>query len=107
MKSQTVPMALPANYGQNSQEDEQQWQTVYQSKILLPEHMLIVALIEDAMNQVRYGKSLTARDEAAAWLRGYEDDDEEYIFTFANCCEALGVDASVIRRAVLGETKAA
>ena len=107
MKSQTVPMAVTANYGQNSEEDEHQWQTVYQSKVLLPEHTLIVALIKDAMDQVRYSKSRTARDEAAAWLRGYEDDDEEYVFTFANCCEALGLNAIAIRRAVLGEREAA
>ena len=99
-------MAVPANYGQNSEEDEHQLQTVYQSKILLPEHTLIVALIEDAMHQARHGSG-AAHDEAAAWLRGYEEDDEEYVFTFANCCEVLGLDASVIRRAVLGEREAA
>jgi PAS domain-containing protein len=65
-----------------------------------PERRLLIAVLEDAIfcfqkyisSRERRGETLFR--EAEDWIR---DEDRDYIFSFQNICEALGLDASYVR----------
>lgn len=67
-----------------------------------PEKRLMAALLEDAVtcltfNQPRYSRR-QQKDfaEAHAWVN--DTADSEWIFSFVNVCEALGMDPNYLRR---------
>jgi hypothetical protein len=77
---------------------------IYRSRALSPERELMVAVLEEALaDYQRYWK---ARDEkgvkrfvyAEAWIL---DTDSEWIFSFINCCEVLGIDPDYLCRGLL------
>jgi hypothetical protein len=66
-----------------------------------PEAALMHAVLEDAVNCVRYGLRTTDRRkqrlarEAEEWLLS---DDAEWPFSFLNICTVLGLEPQYIRR---------
>ncbi len=66
-----------------------------------PEAALMHAVLEDAVNCVRYGLRATDRRkqrlarEAEEWLLS---DDSEWPFSFVNICTVLGLEPQYIRR---------
>jgi hypothetical protein len=77
---------------------------IYRSRPFSPERDLMVAILEEALND--YQRGLNARDEkgmkrfaeAEAWVL---ETDPEWIFSFVNCCEALGIDPDYLRQGLL------
>jgi hypothetical protein len=80
---------------------EQYFQTWKRSEHLEPEKALLLAILEDTIRD--YQKYKSARDkfgrerfqEAEAWIIAKEND---WIFSFENVCELLGLDPSYLRR---------
>jgi hypothetical protein len=76
----------------------------YRSCPLSPERELMVAVLEGALAD--YQRCCSARDkkgmkqfaDAKAWIR---ESDSEWIFSFINCCEALGIDPDYLRMGLL------
>jgi hypothetical protein len=76
----------------------------YRSRPLSPERELMVAVLEGALAD--YQRCWKARDkkgmkqfaDAQAWIR---ESDSEWIFSFINCCEALGIDPDYLRQGLL------
>ena len=70
-----------------------------------PERKLLVAVLTDAIVRYRLRGMLTdgARrsqlGEAARWILS---DDRRWPYSFVNVCDALGLDPSAVRRAVIG-----
>ena len=64
----------------------------------MPEKRLLLAVLMDAIVQLRRRGSAGAL-EAAAWIRG-EGIDAPSPFSFAAVCEALGLDPSYLARGV-------
>ncbi|MBM4262394.1 MAG: hypothetical protein FJ145_13315 [Deltaproteobacteria bacterium] len=66
-----------------------------------PEKRLMAALLEDAVtcltfNQPRYSRRQQKEFAAAhAWVNAQEDGD--WVFSFVNVCETLGMDPSYLR----------
>jgi hypothetical protein len=70
-----------------------------------PERRLMVAVLEDAVSCL----SMNPRDcnlrqrkqyeEAKQWVRA--EEDSEWIFSFRNICEVLGMDPSYLRRGLI------
>jgi hypothetical protein len=87
---------------------EQYLQTYRRSEYLEPERALLAALLEDAI--ACYFKHRSTRDppgketrhEAEQWLMTDQDD---WIFSFRNVCDLLGLDAEYIRRGLLQECR--
>lgn len=70
-----------------------------------PERALMLALLFDAVqlllserSATRTGETLAFR-EARSWLMS---DDHEYVFSFQNVCEALGINPAYLRLGILG-----
>jgi hypothetical protein len=67
-----------------------------------PERRLMAAILEDAVSCLsmdpRRGTSRQRKqfEEARRWIDC--DDDSEWIFSFQNVCEVLGLDPSYLRR---------
>jgi hypothetical protein len=69
-----------------------------------PERRLLIAVLEDAIfcfqkyisSRERRGETLFR--EAEDWI---QDENRDYIFSFQNICEALGLDASYLRTGLL------
>jgi len=65
-----------------------------------PERDLLSALLFDGIQSyLNYGKSRSSEDraryrEACAWIH---KESDEYVFSFINVCDALGVDANFLR----------
>lgn len=59
---------------------------------LQPEKRLMLAVMEDAVTTVLRGVSGAA--ETQAW---FEDDDFTWPYSFANLCDALGLDRHAVR----------
>lgn len=84
---------------------EEYFNTLRRSEYLEPEKALLLAILQDAI--ASYQKYCSARDrvgadrfrEAEQWIM-LEGDD--WIFTFDNVCELLGLDPQYVRRGVLG-----
>jgi hypothetical protein len=78
--------------------------TLRRSEHLEPEKTLLLTLLEDAIHN--YRKYRSARDrvgkerfqEAEAWIMESETD---WIFSFENICELLGLDPAYLRRGLL------
>ena len=74
---------------------------IYRSRPLSPERELIVAVLEGALAD--YQRCCSARDkkgikqfaDAKAWIL---ESNSEWIFSFINCCEALGIEPGYLRR---------
>jgi len=66
-----------------------------------PERRLLAAILEDVVARLsidpRYATSRQRRDfrDAKHWLNA--PDDNEWVFSFRNICEALGIDSSYLR----------
>ena len=77
---------------------------VYRSRPLSPERELMVAVLEEALAD--YQRCWKARDkkamerfaDAQAWVL---ESDSEWIFSFINCCEALGIEPDYLRQGLL------
>jgi len=69
-------------------------------RLLTPERRLLVAILSDAIDCYRKnlgGRTARARRlcrEAEHWIH---DDDQLWVFSFRNICDALGVDAAAMR----------
>lgn len=68
------------------------------SSALRPEKRLIQAILEDAIEKIAKArrKGVLAIEEME-WI---ESDDRRWIFSFQNCCDFIGIDASCVRSAV-------
>jgi hypothetical protein len=70
-----------------------------------PERRLMVAILEDAVSCLStdpHGNNLRQRkqyEEAQHWVT--TDEDGEWIFSFRNICEVLGMDPSYLRRGLI------
>ena len=70
-----------------------------------PERRLMVAILEDAVSCLLtdlQGSNLRQRkqyEEAKAWVT--TDEESEWIFSFNNICEVLGMDPSYLRRGLI------
>jgi hypothetical protein len=79
----------------------QYFETVHRKSALDPERRLMLAILEDAIAcfqkytfaQRRRGKLLFS--EAEEWI---EEKSSDYIFSFENICEVLGLDAEYLRQ---------
>lgn len=83
---------------------QQYLSTFRRSEHLEPEKALLAAILEDAVHD--YRKYRRARDpagkerfHAAEWWM--LDDSDDWIFTFRNVCEPLGLDPAYVRRGLL------
>lgn len=87
---------------------EQYSSTFRRGEFLEPEKALLAALLQDAVDC--YYQQRAARDgtekktlhEAEQWLMS---DQDEWLFSFRNVCDLLGLDAQYIRRALLEEKR--
>lgn len=68
-----------------------------------PERRLRLAVLLDAIAQLRRGPTHPAAIEAARWVRG-EVEAIDTSFSFAVICEALDLDAARMTRALLGSS---
>ena len=75
-----------------------------------PELRLMAAVLEDAISCLSINfRSATARqrkqlEEARQWFAA--EDESEWIFSFKNVCEALGIDPAYLRRGLMQSTPA-
>ena len=77
---------------------------IHRSRPLSPEHELMAAVLEEALAD--YQRCWKARDkkamerfaDAQAWIL---ESDSEWIFSFVNCCEALGIEPGYLRQGLL------
>jgi len=88
----------------DSSEAQQYLDTFRRAEYLEPEKALIAAILEDAIHE--YHKYRDARDaagkerfrEAEEWIM---HEGDEWIFSFDNVCEFLGLDPEYLRRGLL------
>jgi hypothetical protein len=77
---------------------------VYRAYPLSPERKLMVAVLEEALIDYQRGSSAHGNNgkerftEAEAWIL---ETDAEWIFSFVNCCEVLGIDPDYLRQGLL------
>jgi hypothetical protein len=77
---------------------------VYRSRPLSPERELMAAVLEEALAD--YQRCWKARDkkgmerfaDAQAWIL---ESDSEWIFSFINCCDVLGIDPDYLRQGLV------
>ena len=77
---------------------------VYRTRPFSPERKLMVAVLEEAL--IDYQRCSNAHDnkkrerfaKAEAWIL---ETDTEWIFSFVNCCEALGIAPDYLRQGLL------
>jgi hypothetical protein len=87
----------------------QDFDRIYRSRPLSPERELMVAVLEEALAD--YQHCWKARDkkgrkrfaDARAWILS---TDSEWIFSFINCCETLGIAPAYLRRGLLSWRRA-
>ena len=78
---------------------------IHRSRPFSPERELMAAVLEEALAD--YQRCWKARDkkgmerfaDAQAWIL---ESDSEWIFSFVNCCEALGIEPDYLRQGLLG-----
>jgi hypothetical protein len=68
----------------------------------MPEKRLMVAVLLDALLQLRRRGSVAA-SEAASWIRG-DDGTADLTFSFQNICDALAIDADYFAGGLLRRT---
>ena len=67
------------------------------------EQRLMLALLCDAMHAYSAERARWKRPGRVRELRRwFESDDRSYVFSFESVCDALGLDATYVRRRVLG-----
>jgi hypothetical protein len=79
----------------------QDFDRIYRTRPRSPERDLMLAILEEAVND--YQRSWKARDrrarkrfaDARAWIM---NTDSEWIFSFINCCEVLGIQPDYLRQ---------
>jgi hypothetical protein len=77
---------------------------IRRSRPLSPERELMAAVLEEALAD--YQRCWKARDkkgmerfaDAQAWIL---ESDSEWIFSFVNCCEALGIEPGYLRQGLI------
>jgi hypothetical protein len=77
---------------------------IHRSRRLSPEHQLIAAVLDEAIAD--YQRCWKARDkkgmeqfaDAQAWIL---ESNSDWIFSFVNCCEALGIEPDYLRQGLL------
>jgi hypothetical protein len=82
----------------------QDFDRIYRSWPRSPERDLMLAILEEALND--YQRCWKARDEkgrkrfadAQSWILNM---DSEWIFSFINCCEVVGIEPDYLRQGVL------
>jgi hypothetical protein len=78
---------------------------IHRSRPLSPERELMAAVLVEALAD--YQRCWKARDkkgmerfaDAQTWIL---DSNSEWIFSFVNCCEALGIEPDYLRQGLLG-----
>jgi hypothetical protein len=81
----------------------QDFDRIYRSRPRSPERDLMLAILEEALND--YQRCFRARDnkgrkrfaDARAWIM---NTNSEWIFSFINCCEVLGIEPDYLRQGV-------
>jgi hypothetical protein len=79
----------------------QDFDRIYRSRPRSPERDLMLAILEEALND--YQRCFRAHDhkarkrfaDARAWVM---NTDSEWIFSFINCCEVLGIEPDYLRQ---------
>ncbi len=70
-----------------------------------PELRLMAAVLEDAIScltlKVRPATARQLKQFGDAWQWFAAEDDSEWIFSFKNICEALGIDPAYLRRGLI------
>jgi hypothetical protein len=92
------------NTSGDSTEVQQYLDTLRRGEYLEPEKALLAAILEDAIHQ--YHKFRHAWDtagkeqsrEAQEWIM---HEGDQWIFSFDNVCESLGLDREYLRRGIL------
>jgi hypothetical protein len=77
---------------------------IHRSRPLSPERELMAAVLEEALAD--YQRCWKARDkkamerfaDAQTWIL---DSNSEWIFSFVNCCEALGIEPDYLRQGLI------
>jgi hypothetical protein len=77
---------------------------IHRSRSLSPERELMGAVLEEALAdyqrcwKARDKKAMGRFDDAQAWIL---ESDSEWIFSFVNCCEALGIEPDYLRQGLM------
>jgi hypothetical protein len=80
---------------------EQFYATIRRTQCADPERRLMAAVLEDAVSCLSANPPCAGRkrryfEEAQSWINATEE--QEWIFSFTNVCETLGLDPSFLRR---------
>jgi hypothetical protein len=82
----------------------QYFENLRKKSLLEPEQRLMLAILEDGITcyrdnlHARGGRGKRVFDEAAAWITQV---DVDWIFSFENVCDALGIKPEYVRRGLL------
>jgi hypothetical protein len=82
----------------------EQYRRVYSKRLLSPEQDLMTAVLDEAIaDYQRYANGRSKRSvrrftEVEAW---FLRDDTEWVFSYVNCCEVLGIEPAYLRRGML------
>jgi hypothetical protein len=113
-KNMTMPASFVATYdtGRLFEPDAilpDQFYTMFKnSQYREPERRLMVAILEDAVSCLSADLSecnfrqRKQYEEARHWVT--TDEDGDWIFSFRNICEVLGMDPSYLRRGLIRQT---
>lgn len=77
---------------------------IYRSRPLSPERELMMAVLEEARADYQRcwkicdKKAMERFADAQAWIL---ESNSEWIFSFVNCCEALGIEPDYLRQGLL------
>lgn len=84
---------------------EPQFQSTYRRRYhLVPEHVLMLAVLQDAVTCYQEHVLATCKRKQAMHRDAEEwilSSDQSYLFSFENLCEALGYDAGYLRQGLL------
>jgi len=81
-----------------------EYHRAYSRRLLSPEEQLMIAVLEDAVADfMRYMVSGDRKGQkrfadAEAWIL---DDGTDWVFSFVNCCEVLGLEPNCLRAGLL------
>ena len=82
----------------------EEYERVYHKRLLSPEQELAAAVLDEAVAE--YQRYLVGRDKRSmkrcAEVEGwFLRDDNEWIFSYVNCCEILGIEPAYLRGGLL------
>jgi hypothetical protein len=84
---------------------ENQYQATYRRRFSLdPERVLMLAVLQDAVVCFQDNVAATCKRKVAMHRDAEEwimNDDRDYLFSFANVCEALGYDSQYMRQGLM------